>query len=165
MEKIPLLALLFHSFPEAVLLGMAGLVLVGVKPKLDKAIYYGILQTIATFFIRQLDLPLGAHTLLLIPCSTIILFKLYDVRIRKALVATLLGLILVIIAESFFVSLILANTSLTLETIMAPGNALLRILVATPQMLFLSLAGFIGYRVRRFHLIEYRIARGFKYGR
>lgn len=165
MEKIPPLVLLFHSFPEAVLLGLAGLVLVGVKPKFEKAIYYGILQTVVAYFIRQLNVPLGTHTLLLIPCVTFFLSRLNEIRIKKALVAALLGLILVTFAEGFFVSLVLNHTTLTLESIMAPENALLRVLVATPQMLFLGMVAFASYRLRRFHLTEYRVSRGLKYGR
>lgn len=43
VEKIFLFALLFHSLPEAILVGVAGLVFVGIKPEFRKAVVFGII--------------------------------------------------------------------------------------------------------------------------
>jgi len=150
MEKIPLFSLFFHSFPEAVLLGAAGLVIIGVRPRFHKAVVFGAVSAAASYVIRQLPLPVGAHTLLLIPISIAVLTFLYKLPLKKAAYAVILALIILIIAEAAFATLVLSGTPLTLEIIMAPENAFLRVLVAIPQMLTLFLVFTVGYHLRGF---------------
>ncbi|MDW7650109.1 MAG: hypothetical protein SCK29_05020 [Bacillota bacterium] len=152
MEKVPFLALLFHSFPESVFLGVAGLLFVGVRPRLDRAILFGIVQAVSAYAVRLLDLPLGYHTMILVVLASVYTSLLYGIRFRKSLVALILSFLLLIIAEAFFVTLVLNYTTLTVETIMAPENAMIRVLVALPQILTLALASFAAWRIRGFHL-------------
>lgn len=165
MEKIPLLALVLHSYPEAILVSVAGMILIGVKPKPGIALVYGIIQTATAYFVRQLPIATGMHLLLLILTSSVYLARLYRMPLRKSLSAVVLGILLLVIAETVVVTLLTSQTTLSPEIIMAPENALLRVLVALPQMLILAIAAYLGWRIRGGELYDYTSRGRIRFGR
>lgn len=165
MEKIPPLALLLHSFPEAILVSTVSVVLMGIRPYLGKAAAFGAVQAVTAYFVRQLPLPFGLHTLLYIFAGAVYLVFLYKLPFRKALLAMVAALLLLILAEGIVITMLLKHTLLTLDVILAPENALLRVLVALPQMLFLAAVAYVAYLARGKRLEDYRPLRHVRHGR
>lgn len=149
MDKIPPLALLLHSFPEAALVGALSLIFVNLKPRMPKAVLFGALSACTSYLVRQFPWRVGTHLIVVTVINAILLSRIYDLSLKKALFGFVPALTVLVLAEQFFALQILTNTTLTYEIIMAPENGLLRVLVAMPQMLFLALLVFAGFRYRR----------------
>jgi hypothetical protein len=165
MEKLPPIVMLFHAFPEALLIGVAGLIFVGIRPRSGKAILFGVAHIATAYLISQLPGVTGLHLVLLIVAGSLYLFRLYRLPYSKALGAMFLAFILLLVAESSFESLIVTHTTLTTAIIQAPGNELLQVLVALPQMLTLMIAAYLAYVARGKHVEDYRPVRRYRYSR
>ena len=151
-EKIPFIALLFHSFPEAMILGSAGLIFLGVKPTWGKVVIYGIASAFGAYVLRQFGLQFAFLLMSLSTFNILILLLLFRLSLRKAIAAIVLATFLLLVFEGIALTVILQNTPLTSEMIIAPENAVLRVLVALPQMLLLATSAYIAYRLRGLHL-------------
>ncbi|EEG78044.1 hypothetical protein [Dethiobacter alkaliphilus] len=147
-ETIPLIALIFHSFPEAVAMALAGLIIIGVRPQFGKVLIYGALSALSSYFLRQLGLDFLILLLTLSGLNVIFLFFLFRLSVVKAVSAVIVATFLLLVFEGLMLSIILQNTPLTVEMIMAPENAVLRVLVALPQINLLAATAYIAYLLR-----------------
>lgn len=146
MDKISWMAFLFQSLPESILLIWAGLALVGVKPKFNLLLLVGFLHTLIVVGVRMLPIKFGMHMPIAIITWVILLCMCMKLKIRVAVVATLLGTVLLYLFEGVCIPLVLNVMDLSMKEVLASTK--LRILAALPQEALLALVVFLCRRFK-----------------
>lgn len=97
-----------HSIIQAWLLILASLSLCGISVSIRKALYfalvYGPLVILVRYIYSVLRVPFGTHTFILM-VVIVILFKLFvnDISWVRSIIAMLIGLVLLLVGDAFFV--------------------------------------------------------------
>jgi len=129
--------LLFQAFPETLAIASLALALGGLKLELKSILFVGVLQTITAYLVRLLDLNYGVHTIVLIITLAFFLYIVLKIKLSRSLLAALLSIIILAVAETVLVTLILkiAGAEFTEVT----ENPTLWILLGWPQIIFVFL--------------------------
>ncbi len=160
MDKIPFSAIVLYAVPEGMLHGTLGLSLVAVRPRFKVILAYGTLFAATAYLVRQAPVFPGIHTLVITVFNSLYLFALNRMPYRKALLAVILALAVLIFAELLFTPVALSFFALSYEQVAA--NPWLRVLVTLPQQMFLALSALVAYRMRGFHRSGYRHVRSYR---
>ncbi len=160
MDTMPLIVLLLYAVPEGMLSSTVGLSLVGVRPQLKKMLLLGILFGIAAYLARRFSPMQGLHPVIITLCVSFFLTFLYGIAYKKALLASILAFVFVVLGELLFIPVVLSFSGLERQEVLQ--NSMLRILVTLPQQLFLAVIALAIYRIRGFHLDKYRYIRSYK---
>lgn len=116
MEKISYFALLLISIPEAMLVGLLGLSLLGFKPTLKQILLFGLIEGSIGAFARLLPLPFGIHTIVQFFTFSLVIYLVVLNSYKISLLAVLLGISIYGSVEAVIASLMLKimNVSLSL---------------------------------------------------
>lgn len=135
MDRMSLPVLLFISLPEAMLVGVIGLLILCFKPTLKEITLIGILQAICSLFIRSLPLAFGVHSLLQIITFSLIICFVLLIPYKFSVLAALLGLSIYGSVEAVSAPFILTLTGLSLASVL--DNVWLRLAFFLPEALIL----------------------------
>ncbi|MEW6182191.1 MAG: GHKL domain-containing protein [Bacillota bacterium] len=133
------------SFPEAILVAMLGLVLVGVRPRWRQLAAIGALQAGAAYLVRLSPVPFGAHTVFLAAVFVGVIRLVVRMDWRVAALAGLLGLTIYEAIETVTVPLLIHLTGYPLTHVLK--HPYLRIPFFIPEA---ALLGLITWLCRRF---------------
>lgn len=139
--KIPFIQWLIQGIPECIAVVVLGLAVVERKFLLKKALIPGLILALILFFLRQLSLPYGFHTLFGFFSLSILFSSFARINYSKALVVsffvyTLLGLTEYIVFTSAVFTL-----GLPVETLLS--KTALTILIGLPQVFIFFLLSFL----------------------
>jgi hypothetical protein len=138
--------LLFQAFPETLAIASLALVLGGLKLKLKSILFVGVLQTIAAYLVRLLDLGYGVHTIILISTLAFFLYTVLKIKLSRSILVALLSIIILAVAETVLVTLILKITGAEFNEV--TENPTLWILLGWPQIIFIFLLALV---INRWH--------------
>lgn len=136
MDKMSLIAYIFQSVPESIIILFFGLTMTNnvIKPK--RVLLIAALSAASSVVVRQLPIQYGTHTLIGIAVITILLLIFYGINIKKSFYVALTGLSLLLIAEMFITPIILWIFGLTVQEVIK--NEILRVLVPIPELVFMA---------------------------
>ncbi len=99
MFAIPWYVVLFVSIPESYLIFILGFALYNLEIKFSQALAVSIIESIIIYFVRQMDLVFGIHTIVAIGVSVVLLTLLVKLPIKSVLMITLTGFVLMAILQ------------------------------------------------------------------
>jgi len=137
MDKIPFYMVFLQSFPETLLLIYIGLVLMNARPPVKKVLLVALLNALFSYFIHDLPLPPGTNVLIQVPLIIIMLVMICKLPFNIALSSTILGFLVLVLAETGFNAIISAITGIS--SLEAMNSPLLRVLYPLPEFIFLGL--------------------------
>lgn len=159
MDKIPLISLIFYSYPESLVFISLGSALYGynVKENYKKILVYGLLNTTAAYFIRALPLPFGAVLTMQIITYIFLTALILRLNLLKAIFIVLTSYVILQLAENTVIPLTLKVLGVSFDT--AIRDPLLRLIVGWMLLSPLVLLTFFIIRkkislVPAFNLIE-----------
>lgn len=152
MDKMDLASLLLVSFPETMLTIALGFLLVGIRPRWRDLLLIGALQIPVAYVTRALPLPFGVHTIIQILFFTLNVFLVTRLPYRIVLLASLLGLIIILAVESVVAPFMYRITGYSINYVY--GHTLIRFSFFLPKALVMLII--IGIcKVCKFSLINY----------
>lgn len=136
---MPIVALIFQSIPEAIIINLLGLVLAGLKIEAyyKRLIIVGLISGIFSYVIRSLPIPFGIHTLIHIPFLILILKYILEISFKKGSLIFMLGILVQLITELIYMPLLMVILNMSASEIV--NNLLLRIIVPWPYLIILFL--------------------------
>jgi len=151
MDKLSLMVLFLISFPDAILVGLVGLTLLGIKPTLKQILVIGLVQAIVSNIVRILPFPFGIHALLQLAALSLLIYYVMRISYRVSLLVALSGFIIFGVIESILAPLLLSITGLSFTEVY--NNSLLRFAFFVPEALSMGIVVLLLYR------LDYRIAK------
>ncbi|KAB3532062.1 hypothetical protein [Alkaliphilus serpentinus] len=134
MENMPMNVVILGSIPEATLVLLMGLALLGIRGNWKKVLIIGIIQGVLSYFTRRY-LLFGMHTVTLYLTMTLLTWLIIKTNILVAAIASALGMIINSLIEGVLLSIIINFTAITLPEILS--RDWLRIAVTTPKQIVL----------------------------
>jgi hypothetical protein len=147
MKPIPFLTLILQTFPEniAVIVCQTALVGQALRPKL--VLLLAFIGTITIFSVRLLSLSFGAHTTVWILVMAIACWKVYRVKVSKAIIGTVLAVLVLGLWEIIFSELFLSI--LDISPAQLQSDKWLWTLSGLPQVIFTLATGLFINKKRR----------------
>ncbi|MDQ0286681.1 hypothetical protein J2Z49_001795 [Desulfofundulus luciae] len=140
MDKMPLLALIFQSIPESVIILALGLTLMGIELKWQRIIPAAVLSSLCSYFVRELPIPYGVHTLIGIVVIAVLVIMFFKTPVPVAISVAMIGIVTLITVEILIWPVIILLTGKTMPQIW--HSQTLRILLAIPELILLALITF-----------------------
>lgn len=147
MEKVSFLTQLIISFPEATLVGLVGLSILGLKPTPKQVLSIGFVQAVFGDFTSLLPLPFGIHTVLQLFFFPSVVYLIMDIPYKFSFLVSLLGASIYILVEAISFPLLLTLTGFSLPEIV--NNIWIKTAFFLPQAIILI---WIIYLIRRFNI-------------
>jgi len=144
MEKMSLLVMLFISFPEAMLVGLLGLLILGFKPKLKQILLIGLFEAVISYFILSLPLPFGIHSVLQFISLSLVIYFVMFIPYKISLLATLIALSIYASLESLYVPIFINLTGLSYTSFI--DDFWSRLVFFTPEVVILVLVNLLVLR-------------------
>ncbi len=134
MDTMPIKFVVLCSIPEAIMIIYVGLYMMGIKPSVNKVIAAGILQGIASYFIRKhtgygINILLQALTTLLLTCTIV------KVTLINGFISSFIGISLNFIVEISYLIIALKVSNYTFAEILS--RDWLRVVFTSPKQLIL----------------------------
>lgn len=137
MEKTSLLVMLFISFPEAMFVVLLGLLVLGFKPTLKQILLFGFFEAIVSYFILNLSLPFGIHSLLQFISFSLIIYLVMFIPYKLSLLATLISFSIYASLEALYTPLFFNLTGFSYTAYF--NNFWIRLVFFLPKGIFLTL--------------------------
>lgn len=137
MDKMPLLALIFQSIPESIIILTLGLTLMGIELKWQRIIPAAVLSSLSSYFVRELPIPYGVHTLIGLLVITILVIFFFKAPCHLAAYVALIGVLSLTAVEMIILPVIIMLSGKTVTQIWQSQS--LRILMALPELIVLTL--------------------------
>lgn len=112
-----ILFMLTISFPEAMLASYLAIQLMGRKPKLAEVVLIGLIQAVIAFIVRNLPIPVGLHTIILILTISTLICIISRMNFWSAVIGAIVVVIINILEEVLAVLLITNITGQTLQNL------------------------------------------------
>ncbi len=144
--KIPLLALIFQGIPEVIAIITLAYVIANVPLVWKKIIPAGILLAFVSYGVRLLPITFGVHTIILIGLTFFILMFLGKSSVNPALIASIISMLAITVAEAVCLSLLMPLFGVTSEILFT--NTIIRILISWPQVLVMLILAFVTYKFK-----------------
>lgn len=156
MDKMPLVAVLFNSIPESVILFSFGIAIVGERINIKKIFIAAIISAFTSMFVRELVPYFGLHSIIGVLVVFILFWKLLGLEAWKALISSLLSLIVLILLETFILQTILNLKHITLTELLQDNFK--RIIYTYPHLTIFSLGTWFIYYKKWFLIKGSRIS-------
>lgn len=114
MDKMPLVAVLFQSIPESVILFSFGMAIVGERINIKTVFIAAVISAFTSMFVRDYVPYFGLHTIIGVLVLFALFWQLLGLRIWKALVSSLLSLTFLILLDGLILQAILDLKHITL---------------------------------------------------
>ena len=118
MDKMPLFAVIFQSIPESVILFSFGMAIVGERINIKKVFIAAVISAFTSMLVREFVPYFGLHTIIGILVLFVLFWKLLSLKIWKALISSLLSLIVLILLETFILQAVLNLKHITLTEVL-----------------------------------------------
>jgi len=141
MFPIPWYAVLFITIPQTVLIIQLGFLLFNLRIEWRETALASIFIGIITFFLLRLSIIPGAHTLILIFITTLMISWLSKVNVWYSLIAIMCGAMIIGVTENVITSLVLILISETVSDL--SNNPWLNIAVFLPTLLLVAFIFFL----------------------
>lgn len=158
MDKMSVTSVLLVSFPEMLLIVISTLTIAGYrdilnfkeKKNLINLFLCSLLMTIISVACRAILPSATLNFILMAVLYPIIIHCIYRYRIISTILGIILSLIIIILGESIFITILLKVTGLSLETVYASN--ILRLLFSVPIRLSQLLVIALACKLRRINL-------------
>lgn len=144
MDKMPLISIIFYSIPEAYLLFIFGLIILGQKIKLSRIIIAVILFVMFSYVTRGLPMPFGFHTIFGITAIAVIFRLILGLDLKKALIATFTSSGTLIALENVVLFILQLELNMSAEEIWR--YPILRTVIGWPHLFIWSLITWLFYK-------------------
>ncbi len=156
MDKMPLIAVIFQSIPESIILFSFGLAIVGERINFKKVFIAAVISAFTSMFVRNYVPYFGLHSVIGVLVLFILFWKLFDLKAWKALISSLLSLIILILLETFILQAVLNLKHITL-TEMLQDN-LKRVIYFYPHLTIFGLVTWLIYYKKWFLIKGSRVS-------
>ena len=160
MDNMPLVAVIFNSIPESIILFCFGLAIVGERINLKKVFIAAVIDAFVMMFARMFIPYFGLQSIVGIFILFVLFWKLLDIKAWKAIISSLVSLTLLILLDSIIISTILYLNHTTFQESLQDNFK--RIIYAYPTLVILSLITSIMY-YKRWFLIKGSRVSNFEY--
>ena len=152
IDRISIYLVLFQYIPEIAILVSLGLVLIGFKPKPKEVLLIALAGSLPFVLIRSLPLIPGTNAFIQLPILVALTAWICRLHFKHTALASLLGAIVIALAEKVFNFLTSTFTGISLQQ--AFQDLYLRLLFPLPEYIFLIalLLFFIQYRIVLFDI-------------
>jgi len=130
-----------QGIPEQSAVTTLAFVIAKLPLKWSRILLSGTILALCAFVVRQFSIPFGLHTILLIFILFMFLTRLVKGDFSISLIASLISFSALIIFEIVSFSLLMPAFGITTETLLT--DPVVRILMASPQVVLLFLAAFL----------------------
>lgn len=137
MDKMPLVAVIFNSIPESIVLFCFGIAIVGERIIIKKVLISSVITAFTMMLIRWYVPYFGLHSIIGILVLFIPFWKVFSLRAWKALVASLLSLTVLLLLDDLILQAILDIKHITLKEVMQ--DDLNRIIYTYPHLVMFGL--------------------------
>jgi len=137
MDRMPLIAIIFQSIPESIIIFYLGLAGINIKPKFHKVLPAAILSSLVSWLVRGFPLLFSIHTLI----GLFVFFCLFIIILRvpplKAIVASLFAFSSLLGTEAILFPIITGFVNMA-NIQEAWESPVLRIILAMPELILLA---------------------------
>jgi two-component system sensor histidine kinase AgrC len=110
--------LLITGFAAGFLASWMGLLLVNIRPNIFKLVMVAFFYSILNVIVRSIPIPFGGHLIILLAALYIMIMMGWRLGLFKALIPTIIGMLVLSLSESLCVSIAIRVSSLTISDIM-----------------------------------------------
>lgn len=148
MDKMPVVAVIFQSIPESIVLFCFGIAIVGEFIKFKKVIIASVISAFISMLAREYIPIFGLHSIIGIIVLFIMLWKYFGLQAWKAFISSSISLTTLILLELFIWQSIINFNGITLEEYLQDNFK--RIVFTYPHLLIFSLLTWVIYTKRLF---------------
>jgi len=113
MDKMPLVAVVFNSIPESIILFSFGIAVVGEYINFKKVLIAAVISSFTMMLVRWFVPYFGLHSIIAILILFILFWKLLDLEAWKAIISSLLSITILILLDNFMIFTILNLQQMT----------------------------------------------------
>lgn len=156
MDKMPLVAVLFNSIPESIVLFSFGIAVVGERINIKKVFIASVITAFTMMLVRWYVPYFGLHSIIAILILFLLFWKLLGLKAWKAIISSLLSLTTLILLDNFILAAILNLQHITLIEVMQDNFK--RIIYTYPSLGVLGLITWIIYNKKWFLIKGNRVS-------
>ena len=160
MDKMPLVAVIFNSIPESIILFCFGIAIVGERINFKKVFIAAIISAFISILVRELVPYFGLHSIIGLLISFILYWKYMGLKAWKAIISSLLSITFLILLDNFILVAILNLKHITLEEWLQDNFK--RIIYTYPSLAILGVITWIIY-YKKWFLIKGSRVSNFEY--
>lgn len=143
MDKMPLVAVLFNSIPESIILFSFGIAIVGERINIKRVFIAAVISAFTSMFVREFVPFFGLHSIIGVLVIFILFWKLLGLKGWKALISSLLSLTVLILLEIFILQAILNLKQITLSELLQDNFK--RVIYTYPHLAIFGLFTWLTY--------------------
>lgn len=156
MDKIPLVAVIFNSIPESIILLCFGIAIVGEHINFKKIFIAAVISAFAMMFVRWCVPYFGLHSIIGILFLFILFWKLLGLKAWKAIISSLLSLTVIILLDDFILFAVLKLKHITVTEFLQDNFK--RIIYTYPSLAIFGLITWIIYYKKWFLIKGSRVS-------
>ncbi len=143
MDKMPLVAVIFNSIPESIILFSFGIAIVGERINFKKVLIAAIIDAFVMMFVRWFVPYFGLHSIIAVFIYFVLFWKIIGLKAWKSIISSLLGLTFLILLDDFILGSILNYEHMTITELLQDNFK--RIIYTYPSLTILVLITWIIY--------------------
>ncbi len=148
MDQMPLSAVIFDSIPESILLFSFGMAVVGEYINFKRIFIAAIISAFTSMLIRAYVPIFGLHTIFGIAVLFVLAWKLLNLKPWKAIIASLISLMALLMLDSTILPILLKAENLTVEEVLKDNYR--RIIYPVPSFIIFGLMTWFLYSRKKF---------------
>ena len=156
MDKMPLVAVIFQSIPEEIIMYSFGMAIVGERINIKKVFIAAVITAFTMMFAREYIPYFGLHSVIGIFILFILFWKILGLRAWKALISSLLSLTVLIFLENFILQAIFYLKHITLTEILQDNFN--RVIYTYPHLAIFGLGTWLIYYKKWFLIKGSRVS-------
>jgi len=162
MDQMPLLAVIFYSIPESVLLFSFGLTIVGEYINFKRVLVAAVISAFSSMFIRA-NVPFGIHSIIGVFILFVLTWKILKINPGKALISSLISLMTLLLLDTTILPIILKAKNTTIEEVLKDNYR--RIIYPAPHLIIYGLITWFLYSRKIFLIKGSRVGNGDEYNK
>jgi len=115
MDRMPLSAVILYSIPESIILFSFGVAIVGEHINFKRVLTAAVISAFTSMLVRAYVPLFGLHTIIGILVLFLLFWKLLNLKPWKAIISSLISLMVLTLLESTILPVILKAQNLTME--------------------------------------------------
>ncbi|KJS17463.1 MAG: hypothetical protein VR69_05025 [Peptococcaceae bacterium BRH_c4b] len=143
MDKMPLVAVIFNSIPESIILFCFGIAIVGERINIKKVLIAAVIDAFVMMLIRWFVPYFGLHSIIAVFVYFVLFRKLIGLKAWKSIISSLLSLTALILLDDFILFAILELENITVTEVMQDNFR--RIIYTYPSLAILGLITLVIY--------------------
>lgn len=160
---MPLVAVIFDSIPESILLFSFGMAIAGEYIIFKKIFIAATISAFASMLIRAFVPIFGLHTIIGIAILFVSFWKLLNLKPWKAIISSLISLMVLLLLETTIWPILLITQNITIEEILKDNYR--RIIYPIPSLIIYGLMTWFLYRKKIFLIEGSRVGKDVQYNK